>query len=319
MDLRSRIVAIGVWAVFAVACRQPDGSGPMRADSAGVEVVTNRRTLRPLSWTADTVRLLGGHPDGPEGFFRVRASLVDVDSTARIFVLDPTENEVAAFDTNGVALGAVGRKGQGPGELEYPLSLAVDPAGQIQVFDAGKGLLVRYSLDDGYLGTTPFTVNVIHNRFRHLGLGPGGAAFWVRDPPFGSDDRYDQLLWVRGTDTIQMVADKPAYRSTAEYPKCGMRFSLAIPMSPFIYWAQSGDRVAVSSWGQYRVDVFNEGRLVRSVRLGEAAAPLDETSAVAYLRVAGLRRALQHRRRNGRRAARLLSISTARSGRGNDP
>lgn len=281
----SRLAAL---ATLVVACdaRAPDAV--TRVDSAGWAIVTNGGDdARPLGWSADTVLALGGEEDGPEGFYHVRSALVDVDSAGRIYVLDDERRRVVVFDTAGSVLGSVGREGQGPGELEWPITLAVTPDGGILVQDAGKGLWARYDAELGYLGSTPYASPVIHTRFRHFAATPTGHVLWARDPRRGSAERFDRLLRVTGDDTLALVAGAPVRRSTAQYAECGMAYSIAIPLSPSIRWAQAGELTAVSLWGPYRVDLYREGRPERSVRKGAPPAPLSEAEAVALLHERG--------------------------------
>ena len=270
-------------------CGAGSYEGVTRTDSAGMQVVANSGMSRHLAWKADTLFSIGGDPEGPGGFFRVARGLVDVDSAGRIYVLDMNQYRVAVFDATGAAIGTVGGEGDGPGELRFPLSVAVTPGGEIRVFDGGKLKWIRYTLRDGYLGTMPYPYTVIGMGFRHFGLAPSGTVLWARDPYTGSDQRFDRLLWVAGMDTTYMVADRPAERSTASYPECGMAYTIAVPLSPAIYWTQAGDRVGIAMWGQYRVDLFDRGKVIRSIRLGAPQEPISESEAISLLRARGYR------------------------------
>ena len=55
---------------------------------------------------------------GPDVLGRVAA--IEVDATGRIYVLDAPNARVVVFDSTGAVIRTIGRKGQGPGELEFP-------------------------------------------------------------------------------------------------------------------------------------------------------------------------------------------------------
>ena len=75
---------------------------------------------------------------------------VDADDEGRIYVLDGSEANVRVFDRNGVFLKTIGRKGQGPGEMERPVYIQVVPGPEIFVVDyAGRGLF--FALDGTFL------------------------------------------------------------------------------------------------------------------------------------------------------------------------
>jgi hypothetical protein len=261
-----------------------------RSDSAGVEIVSATPPSAQLEWRADTVLLLGGKDEGPESFYQVRAELVDVDSAGRIVVLNPVRHGVAVFDHRGRFLIEMGREGEGPGEMRWPLGVAVSHDGTIEVHDASRGVIVRYDLAGRVLPQAAFGFSVISNRLRHLDLTPSGRVLWARDRYTGSDDRLDRLLLVPALgDTVELVAGKPSYTSTADYPRCGMRFTVRIPHSPSIHWSQWGERIAVAVWGEDRVDLFVAGRLARSLRLGAEEPDLSEGDAIRMLEEIGAR------------------------------
>ena len=108
---------------------------------------------------------------------------------------------------------------------------------------------------------------VIYIHLRHVEATPHGLLIWARKPFGGVDDiadidnRVDRLLSVTGQDTVELITGKPAYTTTAYYPRCSMTFSMRQPLAPRILW-QWGNRVARVGWG------VDNHRLVRSVRWG---------------------------------------------------
>ena len=113
----------------------------------------------------------------------------------------------------------------------------------------------------------------------------------VDSRPAEIDSRVVRLLSVRGEDTIPLIPGKPGHSTTAYYPRCNFTFSIHQPLAPRIRWSHWGDRVAVSAWGGFRIDVLEDHRLVRSVRwvgVGEREPSSSEAEALSGSGLGGL-------------------------------
>ena len=275
-------------ATTALSCALGDSVSTTVADSAGVAIVTNAGVPALLPWTLDTVRVFGGDDSGPATFHLVLQSLVDVDAQGRIFVLEPYEFRVTVFDSVGRALSTMGRRGEGPGELDWPVSVSAADDGHAYVHDGAGQKLVRLALDQPTGTETPFGYSVINSNMRHAEFTPGGILVWARERYSGSNNRLDRLLSVRGQDTTPLISGKPSYRTAVYYPRCKFTFGLHQPLAPQIWWSQWGDHVAVSAWGGFRVDMLEDHRLVRSIRwAGVGEDRLSRSEAVAFLEARG--------------------------------
>jgi hypothetical protein len=265
------------------ACDASSGDGAIRADSAGVEIVTSR--AQPPSWDVevDTVRLIGGEASGPRSFFRVRRPLIDVDAAGRIYVLDASQHRVVAMTDEGDVVGLWGSEGEGPGELSAPLSVSVSETGIVTVHDAGRARLVSYGPEGGLTAERPAVVTVISIGLRHVEETPSGLVFWSRDPYSGTDERFDRLLLAGAGDTMSMSGAMRSPTSTAHHPRCGVTFTAPIALAPRIHWSQWGDRVAVAASSDFGVHLFERGRFTRSVRSGDAAETLSRSDVIALL------------------------------------
>ena len=287
MAQKSRMAALIV-AAATVSCSKSATVDTTVADSAGVAIVTNSGTPALLDWTLDTVRVFGGDDSGPATFHLVSQSLVDVDAQGRIFVLEPFEFRVTVFDSVGRALSTMGRRGEGPGELEWPVSVSAADDGHAYVHDGTRQKLVRLALDQPTGTESPFGYSVIYAGLRHAEFTPAGILVWARERYSGSNNRLDRLLSARGQDTTALISGKPSYRTAVYYPRCNMTFGLHQPLAPQIWWSQWGDHVAVSAWGGFRVDMLEDHRLVRSIRwAGVGENRLSRSEAVAFLEARG--------------------------------
>jgi hypothetical protein len=268
----------------------PDST--MVVDSAGVRIATYRGVARLLPWSLDTILLLGGEADGPEGFYKARLPLVDTDSSGRIYVLNDVSREVTVFDSAGANLGVFGREGDGPGEFRFPVSVSAADAGVFYVLDGDKRAIGGIGLDGQVRPPIDYPFSVINIGFPHFQLGHTGLGLWARDPFVGADgakDRRDRLWWISDRDTVELVPSMPSPVTSAAYPECRMQFSIPVPLAPFPRWSQWGDRVVVNVWPEYRLDVFDAGGLTMSIRQQEEPDPLTEDQAVALLEARGFR------------------------------
>jgi hypothetical protein len=93
---------------------------------------------------------IGRENAGDEYSFSDISSL-DADDEGRIYVIEGSDANVRVFDRNGVFLRTIGRKGQGPGEMEKPVYIQVAAGREIFVLDymASRGL--DFSLDGTFL------------------------------------------------------------------------------------------------------------------------------------------------------------------------
>ncbi len=268
--------------LVCTGCRSDERSTVLRTDSTGVEIVHSRGSFPELPWTVDTVRVFGGDDEGAASFYRVRRALVDVDDRGAIYVLDASLYQVAAFSPEGQALGRWGRQGQGPGELQFPISVTVDEQRNVVVHDGGRRVLVRYSAEGDLLDEQPAPPLILMSH-RHVETVPDGLLLWDRDPYQGSDARTDRLILRRDVGDELLIEGRRSYSSTALWPECGMTFTTHVPLSPRIHWSEWGGVVAVVAWSDFRIDLFEGGRLTRRLIVGDPEVELTEADAIRLL------------------------------------
>ncbi len=111
------------------ACADVPSEQTIVSDSAGIRVVSNPAPDTPLDWTFTPTVTLGGEEDGPQSFFSVSERTVGVDAAGRIYVLDTDGHRLLVFAGDGTHLRTLGREGEGPGEIAWPIRLNVKPDG----------------------------------------------------------------------------------------------------------------------------------------------------------------------------------------------
>ena len=242
-----------------------DGAGVERADSAGVEIVTSPAQDRPLAWSFRAAFRVGGAEEGPESFYAVWPSGIGVDSAGRIYVLDPRGDRLVVFSESGEFVRTFGSRGEGPGEMASPASLAVSWTGETAVFDYGKLGLVRYDPNGAPLPEAPFPHPPMPNQQRHFAWAGDGATVSTMMPGTAGE-RVNALLGLRATDTVRLAqVVLPASRMVM-YESCGGGLNLPPLFSPEIVWDRQGGRLAVNSVPGYVVDIYEGTRRVRSLR-----------------------------------------------------
>ena len=79
--------------------------------------------------------------DGDENYVFGTINDVEVDSKGNIYVLDGKMTRIVKFNKDGTFLLRFGKKGQGPGEFEFPENMAIDSEQKIFVLGIGKVLI----------------------------------------------------------------------------------------------------------------------------------------------------------------------------------
>ena len=136
-------------AAFALisSCRGGEAASVdvVRTDSAGVRLITSGTRDTVLAWTFKEVDVFRDSMGEPWLFTDVLTSTVLTDRAGRTYVMtrDPS---VVRFDRSGRFDRTIGRKGGGPGEFEFPMSIG-SQGDTIFVNDLAKQALVRFLPD----------------------------------------------------------------------------------------------------------------------------------------------------------------------------
>jgi hypothetical protein len=264
-------------ALALLACGGDGGTSSVRADSAGVEIVTYADEDRAAPFTLrEELRLGGSETDPNQSFFEVYAGGVSTDAQGNLYVLDRAGSRVVVFDGTGAFVRSMGRAGSGPGELGFPGGLDVEADGTVNVIDFGKRGMVRFDPAGEPLGVEPLPPQYGGGFVRRL---DGARVLPVRRPV--GDVASDALLRVQGSDTTVLAQLTPVATKAIQLPSCGMGFSGMPPLfTPSLRWAAAGSRIALSTTGQYDIAIFENGREVRRVRRDIAPTPATEALAL---------------------------------------
>jgi hypothetical protein len=92
-----------------------------------------------------------GEKEGSEEYMFSQIIDLGVDDGERIYILDFQEAHIKVFDKKGEYLRTIGKRGQGPGEIQRPMNLIITPGGQILVNDRGARFLHFFTLSGEYI------------------------------------------------------------------------------------------------------------------------------------------------------------------------
>ena len=284
-SVTQRAVSGLVAAVLAVlaACGEPDGTNPAETSADGWHL-------------EEEVRIVGP----PAGFGVIEA--VTADDASNIYVLDRLAQQVFVFDSSGAYSHAIGRKGEGPGELSRASGVSIGPDNRVWVPDPATARISVFEPDGAFV-----------TAFARRGRGYPGTGIWDRS--VDSDGRYtDWRIWfpnrVRGNlpaetqmfpvlvaadaedgDTLPESAAAafgrrdsfPPLQYTAEMVEIGGRTTYRDYFAGSLLYALEGGRtIWFGHTREYRVYKRSlEGDTLLVVSLDEAAAPVAEADVEA--------------------------------------
>jgi hypothetical protein len=270
-------------ALLAACAGGSGGGGVARVtDSAGVTLVESPGADIPLPWTLSEVRRIGGADTGAAAFTRAGPWNVAADpARGRIYVLDGQAKQVAVFDTAGTLLRVMGREGGGPGELRFPQLIWVLADGTVEVLDIIKGGLVRFGPEGDILAEQSLTGDFPEGKPHRS----GDTLYLVRRTSEGTE-QHQRFQIHTPADTTVLLAQSAPLPGMARFA-C-MAINMPRLFTPQIRMAGSGGRVAASPQVPYLVQLYEGGRLVRSVRRAVNPLPADR-AAIARRYPEGMR------------------------------
>jgi hypothetical protein len=137
-----------------------------------------------------------GQENGKPEYSFSRIGGIDVDEKGKIYVIDQSDANVRVFDSRGTYLRTIGRKGQGPGEMQYPVFVQITPRQEVLIYDYMVSRMLYFSPDGPYLSqkTTrqpilPIKLDSRGNLIGQVVLAPppmGGKEIYKYDPEFKS-------------------------------------------------------------------------------------------------------------------------------------
>ncbi len=270
----SRCLLLSLIFVAAGCDRSSDDPDVATRDSAGVTITENAASERPLQLTASRISVLIP-PDS--ALSAVPWGVAADPASGQVYVADWRGTRVAVFDSTGSFVADYGREGDGPGEFRSPTAVALDPEGALVVWDTGRRILSRWSSAGELLD---------ERRPEVAYWGPGvsvGAGRLVtvtseRDP---DGTALHQRLVSRSGQDREILYELTREQVAMELPCISMPAPRVF--APSIIWTGRGDTVYVAHHPTYRIDVYVDEALTRSIRRDVDPIPVTETMALEWV------------------------------------
>lgn len=156
MTSRSKVVSISLFLsvfIMLISCQKQkaEWKGSIEEEK-GVTVVKNPK--EPIYSEGVFIleeELSMGEAEGREEYLFNLIISIAVDDEERIYVADRKESHVKLFNENGKYLRTIGKKGQGPGEMQMPIYVQISSQNELIVHDYIAQRLSFFSLDGKYL------------------------------------------------------------------------------------------------------------------------------------------------------------------------
>jgi hypothetical protein len=135
----------------------------------------------------------------PESLRIVAPSGIAVSKGGGFFIADASEGVVHHYNRDGSFVGAIGRRGDGPGEFRTPAYPSIGPDGRLYVTDLARGHVAVFSSDQRFLRFVAFpTVS----RIDQVAIDPNGR-FWILG---NSRDRLDDRVLTLADSSGKAIA-----------------------------------------------------------------------------------------------------------------
>jgi hypothetical protein len=141
-----------VFIVF-VSCREQKAEwGGTIEEVDGVTVVKNpKEPMYPGDVLSLEEELSLGEAEGQEEYMFSYPTSIAVDDEENIYVLDIKESHIKVFDKKGIYQKTIGRRGQGPGELQGPLGIQITAENELWVNNLTSSRIVYFSQQGDFL------------------------------------------------------------------------------------------------------------------------------------------------------------------------
>jgi len=195
----------------------------------------------------------------------------DIDSEGKICIanLKAKENYIFVLNNDGSLISVFGSQGQGPGELQSPMELAISKQDEIFITDRGKvvvfsntGQFIKdFRIDNEYQKVIPL------DRDRYLAI----AVKLNEDLSQSSQ----VILCSSGLEELKTL-DSSIIESFKKAAKVNI-----IPT--LVYWEKSNSYIYTGNTDEYEIRVFDfDGNLLRSIKKEHEAVSLSDKNREEY-------------------------------------
>jgi hypothetical protein len=217
----------------------------------GLTIVRNGVKPAVVPGAPKTIRLVPeltiGSEKDPEDAMIFEIRSVQVGAGGEIFVLDDKIHQVKVYGPDGRHLRTIGKKGQGPGELQSPSRMTMTTEGNLCFLDSGNNRVSIYATDGTCLKEIPFA------GWRPIRFLPDSRGFGygdLLDFQGGIKDvllKFDPKLDKIATIATLVLVDNPSQQM------------VPVEMFRLTYQVDPEDRIVWASTGAYELNVVDAG------------------------------------------------------------
>ena len=125
-------------------------------ENAGIRVIRNPRDPIYKGDICSLVEELSiGYVEGKEERLFTNINDIAVDAHENIYLLDLKQDKISIFDKNGKFIRNIGKRGQGPGEFQFPRQILISPNHELVVCDLMVRRLLFFLFDGTFKGSIP--------------------------------------------------------------------------------------------------------------------------------------------------------------------
>jgi hypothetical protein len=263
------------------------GDSVERTQENGIEVVQNHRLPYRLKGTPVSVRL-----DEELAIDTERADLAklevediwgfDVNSQGEIFIFQPPMSAgkfISKFDERGGFVTSFAPKGQGPGEIQWPIFHKILSVDGIPILDMTSRKLVVFDKNGSVLRETAVLLEI---KGSSMLLELPNKNYLYRKVEVDPSQQYPSLNLSYSLISPEFKEIRELDQVQIPHPFSAPKIRFPLPMTA---WAVAGRHIFVgSSEKGYEIRVYDwDGNFVRKIRKEFAAVPFPESKKLAVL------------------------------------
>ena len=275
------LFSLSVLIIFFLFCSKTEKFDVQTTIEEGVKIISNPSSPRDgiVEYVLEE-DLSIGIEDGDENYMFFRASDIDVDGEGNIYVLDSGNNRIQVYDRDGNHIHTIGKKGQGPGEMENAFRMSLAQNGAIGIVDSGNMRVTLFHPDGSY--ATDFKME--QGFASDLGFCIGNQIIIMQNTGAEKGEQNNEFkLYDDKGNFVSKIAEFPG-RQIKIMMRGKMAISIPMPFSSATAWTVGKNgTIFFGNSSQYEINVYApDGTLKHKIRragqlLEVTAQEQDET------------------------------------------
>ena len=258
--MKAIIRIAGYVVLITLLCSYVDGQNIKIVD--GVEIIQNKKkpnspkdTPSKLALELETV--IGESDNLDEAFSQLSTFVVDDDGA--IFALDFKEQKIKVFDDSGKFIRAFGEKGQGPGELQMPAGVFLNPENRVAVNDALARKIVFFTKTGKYIDHISYATRM---QLTSLQMDSQGN-FLARELKLEGQEMFFEIVKLDKNMETLFSLDKIGF--PIPLPGSGTKINMMDIISVFQF--DNSGNILYGRNREYEINVYSpEGKHMKSIR-----------------------------------------------------